>query len=71
VGVSGGVANNVALRTALAAMAREKGIPFHAAQPRHTGDNAGMIAFAAWCDPAGCARDDRFALTIQPSLALS
>ena len=71
VGVSGGVANNVALRTALAAMAREKGIPFHAAQPRHTGDNAGMIAFAAWCDPAGCVLNERLALTIQPGLALS
>jgi hypothetical protein len=29
-----------------------------------------MIAFAAWCDPAGCARDDQSALTIQPDLAL-
>ena len=71
VGVSGGVANNTALQAALAAMAREKGIPFHAAQPQHTGDNAGMIAFAAWCDPAGCAPDERHALTIEPGLTLS
>jgi N6-L-threonylcarbamoyladenine synthase len=65
------VANNAALRAALATMAREKGLPLHAAQPRHTGDNAGMIAFAAWCDPAGCTPDERQMLTIQPGLALS
>lgn len=69
-GLSGGVANNGILRSALDAAARTKGIPFHAAQPQHTGDNAGMIAFAAWCDLAACTRDDRFALTIQPDLAL-
>jgi N6-L-threonylcarbamoyladenine synthase len=69
-GLSGGVANNGRLRTAFAATAREKGIPFHAAQPQHTGDNAGMIGFAAWCDPAGCDHGDDLALTIQPSLAL-
>jgi N6-L-threonylcarbamoyladenine synthase len=69
-GVSGGVANNRALRAALAARAREQGVEFLAARPEHTGDNAGMIAFAAWCDPAGCNRRDQFALTIQPDLAL-
>jgi N6-L-threonylcarbamoyladenine synthase len=70
-GVSGGVANNRALRTALAARAREHGVEFLAARPEHTGDNAGMIAFAAWCDPAGCNRRDQLALTIQPDLALA
>ena len=69
-GLSGGVARNAALRTALAAVAGEGTRPFLAAQARHTGDNAGMIAFAAWCDPAGCARDGPSALTIQPDLAL-
>ena len=69
-GLSGGVSNNRGLRTALEKTARERGVAFHAAQPQHTGDNAGMIAFAAWCDPAGCARDDHFGLTIQPDLAL-
>jgi hypothetical protein len=29
-----------------------------------------MIAFAAWCDTAGCRRDDHFGLTIQPDLTL-
>jgi N6-L-threonylcarbamoyladenine synthase len=69
-GLSGGVSNNRGLRAALEKTARERGVAFHAAQPQHTGDNAGMIAFAAWCDPAGCAHDDHFGLTIQPDLAL-
>ena len=68
-GVSGGVSNNGGLRAALEKLAREQGVAFHAAQPRHTGDNAGMIGFAAWCDPAGCARGGQ-ALTIRPDLAL-
>lgn len=53
-GVSGGVANNKALRGALAGLATSRRIAFHAAEPRHTGDNAGMIAFAAWLDAAAC-----------------
>ena len=71
VGLSGGVANNRALRAALAERARTHGATFLAARPEHTGDNAGMIAFAAWCDPAGCNRRDQFALNIQPDLALA
>jgi len=70
-GLSGGVANNGLLRSELAATARAAGIPFHAAQPQHTGDNAAMIAFAAWCDPAGCASNEVQALSIAPSLALA
>ncbi|OAM88709.1 tRNA (adenosine(37)-N6)-threonylcarbamoyltransferase complex transferase subunit TsaD [Termitidicoccus mucosus] len=51
-GLSGGVANNRALRNALAALASRRRLPLLMAEPRHTGDNAGMIAFAAWADPA-------------------
>ncbi len=69
-GLSGGVSNNRTLRAALEKTARERGVTFHAAPPQHTGDNAGMIAFAAWCDPAGCVRDDHFGLRIQPDLRL-
>ena len=69
-GLSGGVSNNRTLRATLESTARERGVTFLPAQPQHTGDNAGMIAFAAWCDPAGCVRDDHFALTIHPDLAL-
>ncbi|BET67562.1 tRNA (adenosine(37)-N6)-threonylcarbamoyltransferase complex transferase subunit TsaD [Opitutales bacterium ASA1] len=49
-GLSGGVANNLALRTRLEGLAARHGIPFLPALPRHTGDNAGMIAFAAWTE---------------------
>ena len=69
-GLSGGVSNNRTLRAAMEKTARERGVAFHAAQPQHTGDNAGMIAFAAWCDAAGCRIDDHFGLTIEPDLAL-
>lgn len=51
-GLSGGVANNKRLRSLMATEASRQGIPLLAAQPRHTGDNAGMIAFAAWADAA-------------------
>jgi N6-L-threonylcarbamoyladenine synthase len=50
-GLSGGVANNRLLRAALEREAKRVGVPFMAAEPRHTGDNAGMIAFAAWAQP--------------------
>lgn len=50
VGLSGGVSNNKALRAAFAKLAGKHGIPLLTAHPRHTGDNAAMIAFAAWFD---------------------
>lgn len=50
-GLSGGVANNLALRAMLVELAKKREIPLLAAEPKHTGDNAGMIAFAAWVDP--------------------
>ncbi|MFA6286953.1 MAG: tRNA (adenosine(37)-N6)-threonylcarbamoyltransferase complex transferase subunit TsaD [Opitutaceae bacterium] len=68
-GLSGGVANNRTLRAALAAVADAQGIPLLAAEPRHTGDNAGMIAFAAWADPSVQPASTP-ALTIEPSLPL-
>jgi N6-L-threonylcarbamoyladenine synthase len=54
-GLSGGVGNNCPLRERLAGEAHRARVRFLAAQPEHTGDNAGMIAFAAWLDEAGCA----------------
>lgn len=68
VGLSGGVANNLRLRDAVAGLARKQGVPCLVAQPRHTGDNAGMIAFAAWADRAGVDRSSGMALGIHPSL---
>lgn len=70
-GLSGGVANNRTLRAALEAEAKRARLPFFAAQPQHTGDNAGMIAFAAWADTAGSNRNVGSALTIDPSAALA
>jgi N6-L-threonylcarbamoyladenine synthase len=69
-GVSGGVANNRLLRTVLEAEARRARIAFFAAQPKHTGDNAGMIAFAAWADAAGADTAAGLALQIEPSAVL-
>ncbi len=49
-GISGGVANNASVRSAVSGIARSRGIPLLAAAPSHCGDNAAMIAFAAWAD---------------------
>ncbi len=70
-GLSGGVANNRTLRAVLAAEAERSRIPFFAAQPKHTGDNAGMIAFAAWIDRAGADTTSGFGLRIEPGAALA
>lgn len=71
VGLSGGVANNRTLRAALEAEAGRAGLPFLAAQPKHTGDNAGMIAFAAWADPRGGNLGANPALGVEPSAGLA
>ena len=60
-GLSGGVANNGCLREAFSTLGQRSKIPVHIASPRHTGDNAAMIAFAAYVDPVGCrANPDAF-----------
>lgn len=66
-GLSGGVANNMALRDAVSALGKRQKQPLYLAQPRHTGDNAGMIAFAAWLDRAGADRDSGLGLEINPN----
>ena len=71
VGLSGGVANNLTLRRELSAQADRLRLPFLAAEPRHTGDNAGMIAFAAWVDPQGTDRHSGLGLEIEPGLPLA
>jgi N6-L-threonylcarbamoyladenine synthase len=71
IGVSGGVANNKSLRTAMEAEARRERVPCLAAQPKHTGDNAGMIAFAAWADTTGVDRSSLMALPVEPSAPLA
>ena len=69
-GLSGGVANNGTLRAQLEKEAKLSGVPLLAAQAKHTGDNAGMIAFAAWADATGVERTAGLALRVEPSAAL-
>ncbi len=66
-GLSGGVANNKTLRTALKKLADRYGIPCYIAEPRHTGDNAAMIAFAADVDAASTCTSE---VSIEPALRL-
>lgn len=71
VGLSGGVANNRTLRAALEReVARERAV-FLAAQPQHTGDNAAMIAFAAWADRTGTNRTNGMGLRVEPAAAVA
>jgi len=70
-GLSGGVANNQTLQAKLAQVAQSINVPFLRAQPKHTGDNAGMIAFAAWAErETGGVNNGGLALEIAPSLPL-
>ena len=73
VGLSGGVSNNRSLRAAIAEVGRRGGVPAFAAEPRHTGDNAAMIAFAAWMDRARerGAAEEGAGMTFEPSLELA
>ncbi len=70
-GLSGGVANNGALRRAMSAEADQAGLEFLAAAPRHTGDNAGMIGFAAWSDVDGTQRAAGYDLSVEPNAPLA
>lgn len=71
VGLSGGVANNRTLRQAVERLGAKRRLPVLIAQPKHTGDNAGMIAFAAWADPMVQPVETCVALRIEPGLALA
>lgn len=71
-GLSGGVANNRTLQALLEQAAQSHNVPFFRAQSQHTGDNAGMIAFAAWAErEAGGVNEAGVALEIAPSLPLA
>jgi len=69
IGISGGVSNNGRLREAVDGLARKSRVVPLAAFPAHTGDNAAMIAFAAWLDPQGCDTSG-FSMGIAPSLEI-
>ena len=67
-GISGGVSNNKVLRASMGCLAHAHSMPLLAAQPQHTGDNAAMIAFAAFFDTSSLALDE---FNIDPSLTLA
>ncbi|HNX04293.1 MAG TPA: tRNA (adenosine(37)-N6)-threonylcarbamoyltransferase complex transferase subunit TsaD [Opitutales bacterium] len=69
-GVTGGVSNNTLLRSSVSSLASKFRIPLLLPQPRHTGDNAAMIAFAAWAYPEGAPVVPLEALDIDPSLKM-
>ena len=48
--MSGGVANNKTLVQSLSLQASTFDLPLFVADPKHNGDNAAMIAFAAFID---------------------
>jgi len=68
-GLSGGVANNSRLRDAFSQLGKEHKLAVYIAQKQHTGDNAAMIAFAAYADPAGLKAGER--LSFNPSWTLA
>jgi N6-L-threonylcarbamoyladenine synthase len=70
VGLSGGVANNRALVSAIESAAGTAGAAFLAVDPPHAGDNAGMIAFAAWIDAGDAAAFSGSALRVDPGAYL-
>lgn len=69
-GLSGGVANNTLLREEMETLAYQRKLPLLMAERRHTGDNAAMIAFAAWLDPS--VKEHTVGdLTFEPSVPLA
>jgi N6-L-threonylcarbamoyladenine synthase len=68
-GLSGGVAKNRLLRARMEQLAARHRLRFLPVLPEHAGDNAAMIAFAAWFDP-GAANPAGIALSPEPSLSL-
>ncbi len=69
-GLSGGVANNQSLRNRLHEVCTAENLKFYAADKKYTGDNAAMIAFAAYLDPDGLWPNEDGELNFNPSLKL-
>ncbi|MFP6901819.1 MAG: tRNA (adenosine(37)-N6)-threonylcarbamoyltransferase complex transferase subunit TsaD [Opitutales bacterium] len=70
-GLSGGVSNNLDLRARFADLAEQFGMTSLVAEPRHTGDNAAMIAFLVHVDPAGLVPNHADQLEFFPSMKLN
>lgn len=72
IGLSGGVMNNQYLCKAVNELANSVKTPLFRALPKHSGDNAGMIAFAAYMDPLAIINmNSSLALSFNPSLELA
>ncbi|MBQ6534327.1 MAG: tRNA (adenosine(37)-N6)-threonylcarbamoyltransferase complex transferase subunit TsaD [Opitutales bacterium] len=71
VGISGGVSNNAFFAGAFEALARKRGAKFLVAERAHRGDNAAMIAFCAFFDPASLAPAENKTLKMDSSLAMA
>lgn len=70
-GLSGGVANNLNLKNKFNKLSSSHGIPFYSALPKHSGDNAGMIAFAGFIDlEYSLETQQNDFVNIEPSLSL-
>lgn len=69
-GLSGGVANNLTLRDALERTAKKYRAKFLPAERKYCGDNAAMIAFAAYIDPESCFESEASTLKLEPSRPL-
>ncbi|MCR5183592.1 MAG: tRNA (adenosine(37)-N6)-threonylcarbamoyltransferase complex transferase subunit TsaD [Opitutales bacterium] len=70
IAVGGGVSNNGVLRSALEKLAKKQKVPLYLAHPKHTGDNAAMIAFAAWFDKQLPFPQKNMPVSFVPSLTL-
>ncbi len=71
IGLSGGVSNNGLLRSQFARLGEQQGLPALIADRKHTGDNASMIAFTAWMQPAYSVTDTpELPLSFEPSIRI-
>ena len=68
--LAGGVAANGTLRKRLEKECKEKGVQLFMPDLRYCGDNAAMIAFAAWIAPSECQQPKNSTLEIRPAWEL-
>jgi N6-L-threonylcarbamoyladenine synthase len=69
-GLSGGVANNLLLRQRMEQLCLDKKLKFLPVERQYSGDNAAMIAHAAYLDPDGLWPNDDGQLNFSPGLTL-
>lgn len=70
-GLSGGVANNSLLRSEIEKLGSKYNLPVFLAKKSHTGDNAGMVAFAAMIDQNSATADETLSMSFNPSWRLA